>query len=278
MESGLEIATDYIRSIVMPSSTELPMRLAVRQEGTVDHVTVVTKEQTIFKTSFAVRRLKIDDTLTPSWDELWTNSRISTEPSDVFAVRNGVAVVDGSGTINVLDYSNGSFTRTLLGQLNKAKLLGIFRANREEIMLCYPGNGIYIKTGNKLSKGILRSHKMISWELSWKGAAFVPPFVFGMDENFVEIRNVCTGALVQIIKVEGAIFLPSSPEIRDVRADFYREWETREKHDNVLTEDMHFELRKWGPVIVTNSRIVQLAPRLHPETLDPSFFDVVINL
>ena len=123
---------------------------------------------------------------------------------------------------------------------------------------------------------MLKSHKVVSWELYWRMVTFVPPFVFGLGENFVEIRNVCTGALVQIIKVEGAFSLSNSLEIRDDRANFYREWNAYGKHDNVLTEDMHFELRKWGPIILTPSSIVQIAPQRHPETLDPRLFDVEI--
>lgn len=148
------------------------------------------------------------------------------------------------------------------------------------------------------------THESISWELSWKKVVFVPPFLFGLDENLVEVRNVCTGALVQIIKIEESVppssgvddsgararralvqtlkterelcYGPfsSSPEIRDDRADFYREWDEDDSSENVLSDDKGFQLSKWGPMLVTSSRIVQLVPRFHPEFLDSRLFDV----
>ncbi len=42
----------------------------------------------------------------------------------------------------------------------------------------------------------------IIWELFWEKVAFVPPFVFGFGDDSVEVRNVYTGALVQILKME----------------------------------------------------------------------------
>lgn len=99
----------------------------------------------------------------------------------------------------------------------------------------------------------------------------------GVDDSGAHARR--EPRLAQTIKVEGEICygpFSSSPEIRDDRADFYREWDGDDTSENVLSDDKGFELSKWGPMLVTSSRIVQLVPRSHPELLDSRLFDVEI--
>ncbi len=61
-----------------------------------------------------------------------------------------------------------------------------------------------------------RSQDVIKWETIWNKVAFVPPFVFGFSDSFIEVRNVTTGALVQMKRTARNIRCVSNPvEIRD---------------------------------------------------------------
>ncbi len=86
--------------------------------------------------------------------------------------------------------------------------------------------GIYVKSDEILEYGI-PPLKVVRWELSWGKVTFTPPFVFGFSGNLVEVRNVYTGTLVQIIRLDDNIrheLISSSPEFRDGRADFFKKW------------------------------------------------------
>lgn len=113
---------------------------------------------------------------------------------------------------------------------------------------------------------------MIEWELEWKKVAFVPPYVFGFsDDDLVEVRNIHSGALVQILKTEGRIRNVSChTPTTSWRAVTY---DTGEDVGNLPRDT--FTLREWGPVVLTNENyIVQFTPRSFSDSLDPRLFDI----
>ncbi len=175
--------------------------------------------------------------------------------------------------------------------------LNMFRANRNTTLICYKGmytaqplftvvftdfiavGGAYIKS-DEVSVDTI-PQKLVHWELPWKKVAFVPPFVFGFSGNLVEVRNICTGALVQVIKMEADIRcdrVSNSPEIRDGRADFFKKWDAGEESGGTTSSGNSegLALSAWGPIFFTSEplRIVQLAPRSHPEFIDSRLFHI----
>lgn len=111
----------------------------------------------------------------------------------------------------------------------------------------------------------------IEWEMHWEKVAFVPPYVFGFCDDLVEVRNIYSGALVQILKIEGEVrHLSCHNQATDWRAATYGTGEDAEDlPGGGLT------LRECGPVVLTSENyIVQLTPRSFPDSLNPRLFDV----
>lgn len=187
--------------------------------------------------------------------------------------------------------------------------LGIFRANRSMTIICYEGKsstifikqsfgsdffltvvGLYIELeGNPIAGA--RYKKIVRWEFLWKKVVFVPPFVFGFgSKNSIEVRNVITGALVQIIELNGRVHfetIPKTVDFRDERGDFFKKWdedEARRGTVDATSGDDGVQLSSWGPVFLTTlegsepfPRVVQLTPRSHPKFLDAQLFDIEVK-
>jgi len=237
----------------------------------------------VSKTSFAIRYITLDTDL-KSISEL-REFRLQNEPSNVVVLKTGFAIIHGLQGIGILDSS--SETLHFMPPFIASSPLNVFRANRDATLICYEDGGIYVKSDEILEYGI-PPLKVVRWELSWGKVTFTPPFVFGFSGNLVEVRNISTGALVQIIRLEVNIrheLIPSSPEFRDVRADFFKKWDDDENVGDVTSGDEGdgvLKLSNWGPIFltstVTTSRIVQLAPRSYTEFLDSRLFEVKLNM
>lgn len=76
------------------------------------------------------------------------------------------------------------------------KRIAIFRTPRNHYFICYDEYAFYIDSkGNRLFNKFL-----IEWEGAPESFAFSYPFVMAFDSSFIEIRNVVTGAIEQIIR------------------------------------------------------------------------------
>ncbi|KAI9480525.1 MAG: hypothetical protein EXX96DRAFT_501510 [Benjaminiella poitrasii] len=76
------------------------------------------------------------------------------------------------------------------------KHMAIFRTPRNHYFICYDEYAFYIDSkGNRLFVNFL-----IEWEANPEGYAFCYPYVMAFDSSFIEIRNVITGAIEQIIR------------------------------------------------------------------------------
>ncbi|TFK29596.1 hypothetical protein FA15DRAFT_663742 [Coprinopsis marcescibilis] len=73
--------------------------------------------------------------------------------------------------------------------------MGMFRSNENEFLLCYDEFGVYVDKHGDPVRGAVT----IEWEGTAERAAFHSPYVMLFDSRFIEIRNVATGLLVQII-------------------------------------------------------------------------------
>lgn len=204
-------------------------------------------------------------------------------PSDVVILNDGFAIIYESQGIMILD----SWSKKLqfIPIFLESSPLNVFRANREATLICYEEGGVYVKSDENMKFGV-PPLKVVRWELSWRKATFVPPFVFGFSGNLTEVRNVSTGALVQIIRMDDNIrheLISRSLEFRDGRADFFKKWDEDEDVGHATSggeDDERFRLSSWGPIFVTStsSRIGQLAPRSHPDFLDSRLFEVELRM
>ncbi|KAG1141973.1 hypothetical protein G6F37_006144 [Rhizopus arrhizus] len=84
---------------------------------------------------------------------------------------------------------------TSLNLRQSIKRIAIFRTPRNHYFVCYDEYAFYIDSkGNRLFKKFL-----IEWEGSPEFFAFSYPFVIAFHSSFIEIRNVFTGTIEQII-------------------------------------------------------------------------------
>jgi hypothetical protein len=71
----------------------------------------------------------------------------------------------------------------------------MFRSNADEFLLCYDEFGLYVDRHGDPS----RSVAVVEWEGTAERAAHHPPYVLLFDSRFIEVRDVETGRLAQII-------------------------------------------------------------------------------
>ncbi|KAI8642651.1 hypothetical protein BD408DRAFT_386991 [Parasitella parasitica] len=76
------------------------------------------------------------------------------------------------------------------------KRIAVFRTPRNHYFMCYDEYAFYIDSkGNRLFTRFL-----IEWEGTPDSFAFSYPYVMAFDSSFIEVRNVITGAIEQIIR------------------------------------------------------------------------------
>jgi hypothetical protein len=82
----------------------------------------------------------------------------------------------------------------LIKRCESCKPMGMFRI-AEEFLLCYDEFGLYVDKHGEPS----RASGTIEWEGTADHVALHPPYILLFDSRFIEIRDVSTGRLVQII-------------------------------------------------------------------------------
>ncbi|KAK9702283.1 RHO1 GDP-GTP exchange protein 2 [Basidiobolus ranarum] len=75
----------------------------------------------------------------------------------------------------------------------------MYRIGPHELLLCYSECAFYIDNAGHRS----RPNLLIEWEGQPTNLAFHYPYLIGFDPSFIEIRNVETGALEQVIETTG---------------------------------------------------------------------------
>ncbi|KAI8887425.1 hypothetical protein K501DRAFT_175556, partial [Backusella circina FSU 941] len=76
------------------------------------------------------------------------------------------------------------------------KRISIFKTPQNHHFLCYDGYGLFIdRKGNRLFPDFL-----IEWEGMPESFAFSYPYVLAFDPSFIEVRNIHTGTIEQIIR------------------------------------------------------------------------------
>ncbi|KAF9223416.1 hypothetical protein BS17DRAFT_705412 [Gyrodon lividus] len=106
--------------------------------------------------------------------------------------------------------SNSSNTAELKARCETAKPLGLIRRDATELMVVYDNMGCYITKHGQPA----RDSMFIRWEI--KATSFVhrPPHVLLFSSEFIEIRDVQTGLLEQVIEGVDIRLLLYTPSLR----------------------------------------------------------------
>ncbi|CAG8531735.1 8249_t:CDS:10 [Cetraspora pellucida] len=96
--------------------------------------------------------------------------------------------------VTIPDFSDPSFAQ-LGRKLDTSKPLGMFRLNDDEFLLCYDGNHLIIC----FIHGELSRKNVMEWEGHPETVALHLPYIIGFDPLFIEIHDVETGKLLQVI-------------------------------------------------------------------------------
>ncbi|KAF9525947.1 Dbl domain-containing protein [Crepidotus variabilis] len=97
-----------------------------------------------------------------------------------------------SVTIPQRDHSGHPY---LAKRCESSRPLGMFRPSEDEFLLCYDEFGLFVDRHGNSS----RSTGIIEWEGTADRVAMHAPYILLFDTRFIEIRQVETGRLVQII-------------------------------------------------------------------------------
>jgi hypothetical protein len=143
--------------------------------------------------------------------------------SDLIEKRQYIAILRDGGfdvmdlvvvaTICEIPNLDGPLFGKLAKRCDARRPLGMFRANANEFLLCY--NGLYLSVSrsrdlcaHRLAEfglyvdqhgDLLRATAVVEWEGAAERAAHHPPYVLLFDPDFIEVRHVETGRLVQLI-------------------------------------------------------------------------------
>lgn len=138
------------------------------------------------------------------WFRHYREFFLPTEASDVIFLKNRIAVLCTRGfeIMELSDYTSVSIPQreeprlaALAKRCESSRPLGMCRTADNEFLLCYDEFGVYVdRYGDPC-----RSSIMFEWEGTAERVAFHPPHVCLFDPRFIEIRNIDTGRLVQII-------------------------------------------------------------------------------
>ncbi|CAK5273832.1 unnamed protein product [Mycena citricolor] len=156
---------------------------------------------------FGFRQPKAD------WFRSYRDFFLPSESYDIMFLKARIAILCTKG-FEIMDLND--FKSVTIPQRDDPKLaalakrcdacrpLGMFRSNDEEFLLCYTEFGLYVNKHGDPSPS--RPMTTVEWEGKRRAArtaervAFHPPYILLFDTRFIEIRDVETGRLAQIIQ------------------------------------------------------------------------------
>jgi len=96
---------------------------------------------------------------------------------------------------------------SLKARLDGLKTLGLVRVSPEEYMVIYEAYGCYITKFGPPT----RECRYIKWETKANSYAYRDGHILLISSEFIEIRNVTTGRIVQVIEGDDIRLLSSGP-------------------------------------------------------------------
>ncbi|OMJ12586.1 Rho1 guanine nucleotide exchange factor 1 [Smittium culicis] len=82
-----------------------------------------------------------------------------------------------------------------LSVIGQAKPISLFRVQSGEFLLCYSEFGFFVNRNGQRA----RKQLILRWESVPHSFVFSYPYIIAIDNTFIEIRNIDTGELVQIL-------------------------------------------------------------------------------
>ncbi|KZS88061.1 hypothetical protein SISNIDRAFT_460111 [Sistotremastrum niveocremeum HHB9708] len=132
------------------------------------------------------------------------------------ATEKGLSIVDPTHLANgqvttVPDFSKSNGDRAvahLKARCEDGKVLGMLQSGDRELLVIYDDFGCYITKHGQPT----RTAGLIRWETPAVAYAFRKPYVILFSPDFVEVRDVSTGRLVQVIEGRDFRLIESGPQ------------------------------------------------------------------
>ncbi|KAF8075167.1 CNH domain-containing protein [Lyophyllum atratum] len=137
------------------------------------------------------------------WFRVYRDFFLPTESFDLIFLKARIVVLCAKG-FEIMDLNDfNSVTIPLLEDPRTAlakrcescRPMGMFRSKDDEFLLCYDEFGLYVDKHGDPS----RQAGTVEWEGTAEKVALHSPYVLIFDSRFIEIRDIGTGRLVQII-------------------------------------------------------------------------------
>lgn len=149
----------------------------------------------------------------PSWFKLYKEFYVGAEASNIHFLKSKVSVVVESRGFEIIDPENlvvggRNIPDSADPQFNfiqrhaePLKPLAMYRI-QDKFLLCYNRFAFYVnnRNGSLVQRGAGKSSILCEWNGSPDHIVYQHPYILAVDQQFIEIRHVDTGELVQIIK------------------------------------------------------------------------------
>ncbi|KAG6909363.1 hypothetical protein DXG01_000802 [Tephrocybe rancida] len=137
------------------------------------------------------------------WFRVYRDFFLPTESFDLIFLKARIVVLCAKG-FEIMDLNDFASTTVptlddprmpLAKRCESARPMGMFRSKENEFLLCYDEFGLYVNKHGEPS----RQGGTVEWEGTAERVALHTPYVMIFDTRFIEIRDLVTGRLVQII-------------------------------------------------------------------------------
>ncbi|KAG6829149.1 hypothetical protein H0H92_005554 [Tricholoma furcatifolium] len=137
------------------------------------------------------------------WFRVYRDFFLPTESFDLIFLKARIVVLCAKG-FEIMDLNDFASETVpvfedarvpLAKRCEAARPMGMFRSKDNEFLLCYDEFGLYVNKHGEPS----RQGGTVEWEGTAERVALHAPYVMIFDSRFIEIRDVLTGRLVQII-------------------------------------------------------------------------------
>ncbi|KAJ7105112.1 Dbl-like domain-containing protein [Mycena crocata] len=169
-------------------------------EPIIDKINERAKAPAGLGSRFGFRQPKSD------WFRSYRDFFLPSESFDVMFLKARIAILCTKGfeIMDLLDFKSVTIPQredprlaNLAKRCEACRPMGMFRSTDEEFLLCYNEFGLYVNKHGDPSP--TRTIGTVEWEGTAERVAFHAPYILLFDSRFIEVRDVETGRLAQII-------------------------------------------------------------------------------
>ncbi|KAJ7497980.1 CNH domain-containing protein [Mycena galericulata] len=169
-------------------------------EPIIDKINERAKTPAGIGSRFGFRQPKSD------WFRSYRDFFLPSESFDVMFLKARIAILCTKGfeIMDLLDFKSVTIPQredprlaNLAKRCESCRPMGMFRSTDEEFLLCYNEFGLYVNKHGDPSPS--RPVGTVEWEGTAERVAFHAPYILLFDSRFIEVRDVETGRLAQII-------------------------------------------------------------------------------